>query len=157
MLVGLLALASLVIVGATLLFLNGVEPRACERCRVPSAVFEAISRDPVLLPLAGATNGAIEGEARCVDSATQNGVTRTFKRTDRNLQSLINDVTSRASRLGWKAKDPPLADAWLKAKTALAFTWYGEKRIAGATVQLSVFAFERGAIQANLDADCTEK
>jgi hypothetical protein len=45
----------------------------------------------------------------------------------------------------------------LKAKTALAFTWYGEKRIAGATVKLSVFAFERGAIQANLDADCTQK
>jgi hypothetical protein len=153
---------SLVIVGATLLFLHGTgiigwEPRPCEGCRVPSAVFDAISRDPVLLPLAGATNGAIEGEAWCVDSATQNGVTRTFKRTDRALKSLINDLSSRASRLGWKVTETPLADALLKAKTALAFTWYGEKRIAGATVQLSVFAFERGAIQANLYADCTEQ
>jgi hypothetical protein len=84
-------------------------------------------------------------------------VRRTFNRTDRDLKSLINDLSSRASRLGWKVTETPLADASLKAKTAIAFTWYGEKRIAGATVQLSVFAFERGAIQANLYADCTEK
>jgi hypothetical protein len=60
-------------------------------------------------------------------------------------------------RLGRKATETPLADASLKAKTAIAFTWYEEKRIAGATVQLSVFAFERGAIQANLYTDDTEK
>ena len=158
----LVALMSFVVVGATLLFLYatgiiGSGPRPCEGCRVPSAVFAAISRDPVLLPLAGATNGAIQGEAQCYDSATQNGVTRTFKSTDRDTKSLISDVASRASRLGWKAKATPLAYSSLNAKKPqLPFAWFGVKRVAGASVHL-LAVVERGAIEASLIADCTEK
>jgi hypothetical protein len=140
-----------VIVGAVLLFLFGTgiigsEPQPCEGCRVPGEVFDAISRDPVLLPLAGATNSPIQGSARCGDSGTQTGVWRAFKRTDRDTKSLINGLSGRASRLGWKVQEKPLALAW-----------FGKKRIAGASVQFSVFVGERGAIEAGVDAYCTEK